>query len=70
MDVVEWLEPELYKEIKAVMPILCVDLIVHRGQEFLLLLRNNEPAKGLWWTPGGRLLKVETVLEGVRRKVH
>lgn len=68
MELVRWIEPELYDRIKQVMPILCVDLLIHRGNQFLVLLRKNEPAKGLWWTPGGRVLKGETLMEAAHRK--
>ena len=38
------------------MPIPCVDILVSDGNEQILLIkRNNEPAKGQWWFPGGRV---------------
>jgi len=59
---------ELYKKVLAVVPILTVDIvIVHRGK-FLLLKRAIAPAKGQWWTPGGRVLKGEKLEDAVRRK--
>ena len=62
------IEPELYKQIQQAMPIICVDLLIHQDDRFLLLLRRNEPAKGLWWTPGGRLLKDELLVDAAHRK--
>lgn len=58
----------LYKKILAVMPILTVDIVIaHRGR-FLLLKRAIAPAKGAWWTPGGRVLKGETFEQAVLHK--
>ncbi|HEY4148870.1 MAG TPA: NUDIX domain-containing protein, partial [Chitinophagaceae bacterium] len=50
------------------MPVLCVDvLILHEGK-CLLLLRDNEPAKGTYWFPGGRVHKNETLRNAALRK--
>ena len=65
---VNWIEPELYNKIKELMPIPCVDLLVHQGKSILLLKRVNEPAKGLWFSAGGRILKGELLKEAVHRK--
>ena len=47
---------ELYQVILRSMPIACVDLIVSNlSGEVLLLRRVNEPARGEWWFPGGRV---------------
>jgi colanic acid biosynthesis protein WcaH len=59
-----------YKKIHASMPIACVDIvIVHKGA-ILLGLRNNKPAQGTYWFPGGRILKGETLLEAAHRKTR
>lgn len=58
-----------YEIIKKSMPIPCVDLIVVNGQnEILMLKRSNDPAKGKWWFPGGRVHFNETRTEAVKRK--
>ena len=57
-----------YKTILANMPIVCVDLIIINNGKFLLLKRNNEPAKGEFWFPGGRILKLETIKSAALRK--
>ena len=41
-------------------------LIVHNNS-LLLMLRNNEPGKDLWFTPGGRVHTRETLEEAVIR---
>jgi colanic acid biosynthesis protein WcaH len=59
-----------YREILERMPLLCVDVIVTNGDgEILLVKRVNEPLKGSWWVPGGRVLKGESLEEAARRKV-
>jgi len=63
-----WIEAETYELVKSLVPICCVDLIVHRGEQVLLCHRNNEPDKGQWALPGGRVLKRELLEEAVRRK--
>jgi colanic acid biosynthesis protein WcaH len=62
-----WIEESFFKEVQRVMPIPCVDLlVVHKGR-LLLMLRNNEPAKNYWFTPGGRILKGEPIEKAVKR---
>jgi len=51
------------------MPICCVDILVQKKGRILLIRRKNEPEKGKWWVPGGRILKGEGLSEAVRRKV-
>ncbi len=64
------LEENLYRQICRVMPIPCVDLIVEdaRGR-VLLLKRKNEPTRGQWWFPGGRVDFGETRFQAVGRKL-
>lgn len=59
-----------YKMILENMPIVCVDgVIINEDNEYLLVRRINEPMKNVFWIPGGRLLKNETLEEGIRRKM-
>jgi len=46
-----WIEDSLYNKIKSVIPIACIDLLVVHDGRLLLMLRNNEPGKGVWFTP-------------------
>jgi len=49
-------------------PLVSVDLIVENDRgEVLLGLRNNEPARGAWFVPGGRVLKGERIVEAIAR---
>jgi len=58
----------LYAQIKRRMPIPCVDLVLHQDNKVLLCKRLNNPLKGEWWLPGGRVLLGETLEEAVHRK--
>ena len=63
---------ELYGSIVEHMPIVCVDIVlvsrVKGVMSCLLVLRDTEPAKGLWWLPGGRIWKGETFFAAAARK--
>jgi len=52
---------EEYKSILRKLPIACVDLLIIYEKKVLLLRRNNEPAKGEYWFPGGRIHKLENI---------
>ena len=60
----------LYEQILKVLPIPAVDLIVENEQGKLLLVRRvNEPAKGQWWFPGGRVHFMEAREDAAKRKL-
>jgi len=61
------IETELFDKIKKSMPIPCIDLLVTYKNRLLLMLRNNEPGKDLWFTPGGRIHRNESLTEAVKR---
>ena len=61
---------EIYEMVLRSMPIACVDLIVcNSASEILLVRRTNEPARGEWWFPGGRIHFGETREDAVRRQL-
>lgn len=52
-------------------PLVSIDLIVKNNQQEILLgLRNNEPAKGFWFVPGGRILVNERITDAFQRIAH
>lgn len=63
------IEAKLYRKILEVMPIPCVDIVIVNGKKFLLVKRKNNPAKGKWFIPGGRVFKGETLHQAIRRKI-
>ncbi len=60
----------LYKKIISLVPILTVDILIVSGKKFLLHKRANEPYKGYWWTPGGRVLFGESPERAAIRKAR
>jgi colanic acid biosynthesis protein WcaH len=58
----------IYQTILGYLPILCVDVLIVHDKKCLLLLRDNEPAKGTYWFPGGRVNKDETIAKASVRK--
>lgn len=53
-----------FVELIDAMPLVSVDLIVIRdSREVLLGLRNNRPARGYWFVPGGRIRKCEHIVD-------
>ncbi|MBI5153317.1 MAG: NUDIX domain-containing protein [Parcubacteria group bacterium] len=63
-----FLKKERYKKVYDVAPVFCVDLLAVCNGEFLLGMRTNEPEKGKWFLPGGRILKMESLENAVMRK--
>ena len=52
-------------------PLVAMDLVVVRGgTEILLGLRNNRPAQGFWFVPGGRIRKNEAMQAALARVAH
>jgi hypothetical protein len=66
------LPKQLYGDIVASMPTVCVDVICQRYEDkkLLLFLRRDKPAAGIWWWPGGRMFKGETFFETAERKIR
>ena len=48
-------------------PIVSVDLVVVRDGRVALGKRRNEPAKGEWFVPGGRVQRTERLADAVHR---
>jgi len=70
----KFLPSEVYSKLVRDCVVCCVDCVIVRHnpltnrKECLLLERSTEPAKGLWWLPGGRLFKGETFFDCATRK--
>jgi colanic acid biosynthesis protein WcaH len=59
----------LYSAFIKCLPILCVDIITVVEGGYLLVRRNEEPLKGEYWVPGGRLQQGENLKSAARRKL-
>ncbi len=68
--VLGYLSKEFYRQAMENMPIICVDvfLLNTKTNRYLVVFRNNRPAKDVFFIPGGRLCKGETFFEAARRK--
>ena len=64
-----WLDVTTFETVVASTPLISIDLLVQNEHgEYLLGLRNNRPAQGYWFVPGGRVLKNET-LDGAFKRL-
>ena len=59
--------PSEWQAIVENVPLVSVDLIIEHDGGILLGKRENEPAKGEWFVPGGTVLKNEARIEAVHR---
>ena len=61
------LDPVTFKTVVESTPLVSIDLCLVYEGKLLLGLRQNEPLKGQWFTPGGRLFKNERWQDGLAR---
>lgn len=55
-----FLDKGTFKTVISSTPLVSIDLIVRNSAgDYLLGYRNNKPAQGFWFVPGGRILKDE-----------
>jgi len=66
-----YLPSEVFANVIANTPLISIDLIVKNSSgEVLLGERLNAPAKGYWFTPGGRIYKNESIQSAFKRIAH
>ena len=60
---------DIFSEHERLFPQVTIDIVVIRGESFLLVRRSakNSTGRGLWATVGGRLRKNETLADGAVR---
>jgi len=64
------LSEEDFKNIVKNTPLISIDLVIENSKgEIFLGWRNNLPAKGYWFVPGGRILKNEHFEDAFKRIV-
>lgn len=62
------LDDATFRAVVATTPLVSIDLVVRRADGHMLLgLRNNRPAQGCWFVPGGRIRRGETLDEAFER---
>ena len=62
-----WIPDEEWRTIVANVPLVSVDLVIEHDGGVLLGKRENEPAKGEWFVPGGTVHKNESRTDAVHR---
>jgi colanic acid biosynthesis protein WcaH len=62
-----WIPADEWQTIVANVPIVSVDLLARHQGGLIFGKRTNQPAKGYWFLPGGRVHKCETRREAVHR---
>ncbi len=63
----KYLNKETFKCIVEHTPLVSIDFIIKKGNKYLLGKRVNKPAKGYYFTIGGRIFKNETIKEAQKR---
>jgi colanic acid biosynthesis protein WcaH len=64
----QWLQPDDFNSIVRLTPLVAIDMIVRSPEGRVLVgRRTNEPAKGSFFVPGGRITKNETLAAAFRR---
>ena len=66
----DFLPSKLYNQIAKCLPIVSVEALIVADDGLLFLKRKNEPVKGEWWFPGGRIRKGESLDDALRREVR
>lgn len=71
LDHTGFLQKEDYIQAFSRTQIVCADFVIYNrlNNKILLGKRNNPPAKGFYFVPGGRIFKGEPVNEGIRRVI-
>jgi ADP-ribose pyrophosphatase YjhB (NUDIX family) len=65
-----FIQEKTYKTITSLMPVPAIEaVIINSKNDLLVLKRNNPPAKGEWWFPGGRIRRGETFFQTLTREV-
>ena len=66
-----YLDKNTFKSVVKNTPLISIDLVIRNlNGEVLLGLRNNRPAKGFWFVPGGRILKDECLDVAFKRLIE
>ncbi|HFP9333021.1 TPA: GDP-mannose mannosyl hydrolase [Raoultella planticola] len=63
-----FLDDNTFKNVIKNTPLISIDLIIQNEKsEYLVGKRNNRPARGFWFVPGGRIQKDESLDNGFAR---
>ena len=56
-----------FKNIIKLTPLIAIDFIISHKNKYLLRKRINNPAKGYFFVPGGRIQKDEKIIDAISR---
>tara|TARA_R110002111_G_scaffold220251_2_gene282746 strand:- start:238 stop:717 length:480 start_codon:yes stop_codon:yes gene_type:complete len=59
-----------YLEAVSLTQIVSIDLIIKKDDKYLVGKRRNEPARGFYFVPGGRVYKQESLKDGLTRLIR
>ena len=63
-----FLSDDTFKAVISATPLVSIDLVIENSEgQYLLGHRANRPAQGLWFVPGGRILKDESIADAFSR---
>lgn len=64
------LDSGFYSKAVQNLPIVCVDIFLYdsKQKKYLVVKRDQEPLKGSYWFPGGRINKGESFFKAAKRK--
>jgi ADP-ribose pyrophosphatase YjhB (NUDIX family) len=66
-----YIPEDKFREIERLMPLACFNaIIVDSKGRVLVMKRNNEPAKGLYWFPGGRIKRGQSLEEALKEQIE
>ena len=64
----QWMKPEEFEQVVCLTPLVAIDLVVRSPEDRVLVGRRiHEPAKNVFFVPGGRITKNETLAAAFRR---
>jgi len=64
----EWMQPQEFENVIRLTPLVAIDLVVRSPEGRILVGRRTyEPAKGVFFVPGGRITKNESLAAAFRR---
>jgi len=67
--IVPWIEEGAYKQINQLTIKACHDVLIKHQGGFLLVIRNQFPAKGIYWPIGGGIKRGMPIEESLRKLV-
>lgn len=66
-----YLPEETFREVEKLVPLASLNLVIMDEEERILVMkRTYEPAKGLYWYPGGRIKRGQSLEEALKNQIR